>query len=66
MTTSNADLKKSHKYYKKKVNDIEEERSIDRSSEMWRISRDHENKLKYKTELLHAKNYQDSLEMILR
>ena len=34
MTTSNADLKKSHKYYKKKVNDIEEERSVDRSSEM--------------------------------
>ena len=55
MTTSNADLKKSHKYYKKKVNDIEEERSIDRSSET-RISRDHKKmKLKYKTELLHAK-----------
>lgn len=56
MTASNVDLKKSHKYYKRKVDDIEEERSVDRSSEMWRISRDHKKlKLKYKTELLNAK-----------
>ena len=50
----------------KKVNDIEEERSVGQSSEMWRISReDLKMKLKYKTELLHAKNYRISLEMIL-
>ena len=50
------ELKQQHKYYKKKVEEIETDRNIDRSSDMWRILREHKKlKLKYKTEMLNAK-----------
>ena len=46
------DLKQLHKYYKKKVEEMERDRDIDRSSDMWRILRDHKKlKLYYKTEI---------------
>jgi hypothetical protein len=50
------ELKQQHKYYKKKVEEIERERDIDRSSDMWKILRDHKKlKLHYKTEIANAK-----------
>ena len=50
------DLKRLHKYYKQKVADIERDRDFDRSSEMWKILRDHKKlKLFYKTEIANAK-----------
>ena len=50
------DLKRLHKYYKSKVADIERDRDFDRSSEMWKILRDHKKlKLFYKTEIANAK-----------
>ena len=50
------ELKQQHKYYKKKVEEIEHDRDTDRSTYMWKILRDHKKlKLKYKTELLNAK-----------
>lgn len=49
-------LKQQHKYYKKKVEEIERERDVDRSSDLWRIMKEHKKlKLHYKTELLNAK-----------
>jgi len=50
------ELRQQHKYYKKKVEEIERDRDTDRSNELWRIIREHKKlKLKYKTELLNAK-----------
>ena len=50
------DLKRLHKYYKQKVADIERDRDFDRSSEMWKILREHKKlKLFYKTEIANAK-----------
>lgn len=50
------ELKQQHKYYKKKVEEIENDRNIDRSTDLWRILREHKKlKLKYKTEMLNAK-----------
>jgi len=50
------DLKQLHKYYKKKVEEMERDRDIDRSSDMWRILRDHKKlKLYYKTEIEKCK-----------
>ena len=50
------ELRQQHKYYKKKVEEIEEDRRADRSPELWRIIREHKKlKLKYKTELLNAR-----------
>jgi len=50
------ELKQLHKYYKQKVADIERDRDFDRSSEMWKILRDHKKlKLHYKTEIANAK-----------
>ena len=50
------DLKQLHKYYKKKVEEMERDRDIDRSSDMWRILRDHKKlKLFYKTEIEKCK-----------
>lgn len=50
------ELKQQHKYYKKKVEEIERERNVDRSPDLWRILKEHKKlKLHYKTELLNAK-----------
>ena len=50
------DLKQLHKYYKKKVEEMERDRDIDRSSDMWKILRDHKKlKLYYKTEIEKCK-----------
>ena len=50
------ELRQQHKYYKKKVEEIERDRDTARSAELWRIIREHKKlKLKYKTELLNAK-----------
>ena len=50
------ELRQQHKYNKKKVAEIEEDRKADRSSELWKIIREHKKlKLKYKTELLNAR-----------
>ena len=50
------ELKQQHKYYKKKVEEIEKDRNVDRSSDMWRILREHKKlKLFYKTEIEKCK-----------
>jgi len=50
------ELKRLHKYYKSKVDEIEQDRNVDRSSDMWRILREHKKlKLFYKTEIANAK-----------
>jgi len=50
------ELKKLHKYYKMKVDEMERDRNVDRSSDMWKILREHKKlKLFYKTEIANAK-----------
>jgi len=50
------ELKRLHKYYKSKVDEIEQDRNVDRSSDMWRILREHKKlKLFYKTEIEKCK-----------
>lgn len=50
------ELKRLHKYYKGKVDEIEQDRNVDRSSDLWKILREHKKlKLFYKTEIEKCK-----------
>lgn len=50
------ELKRLHKYYKSKVDEIEQDRNVDRSSDLWKILREHKKlKLFYKTEIEKCK-----------